>query len=351
MLILLLITFFFFSLYGIRLGVPDSANYLNRDLTTQIRGIAILGILIAHCIVLLYGDVASYNKIIRWFFTLIAPVGVAIFLFLSGFGCNISIAKALNFNWLFKKVGRIYITLGIILIVEYLIALMLGMDKSFFPKPYSFIKDFILLQPPPRATGWYLIVQTLGYLTLYGSKRFLKSTFLAPLFLFWLFFVMMCIYMHKQGCWWVSSLCFPLGVLFAEYSSQINQIISKYRYKLLIIFITLIITLCISTLKIHGIGIILLNLCVCITIAILSIFVSLKSKILNFMGKYSLEIYLIHSICIFFYSKVLLNFPYENNLKIIFTIVITTITAPLLSLLYIKIEKAIERIMKCREST
>ena len=117
---------------------------LSRPLTNALRGIAILLITISHLI--------GGGFLIRYF-TPLGGIGVAIFLFLSGYGLNESFqVKGLNCFW-GKKVLRI--------IIPYLIWCLV----------LSVIKRFLPIDSPSFRRYWYLEYLFMWYLVFWFTKK------------------------------------------------------------------------------------------------------------------------------------------------------------------------------------
>jgi len=225
MLEVLLAIFVCLSLCAIRIIKPDTDQLLCKDTTTQVRGIAILGILFAHVINNVYFLRMPSGHPVKYIFGVFAPLGVAVFLFLSGYGNTFSFNKNRQLTNLVKKCIKLYIPFGIVLIAFFFVCKSIGLN-SVFPQSYSFITDFITLYIPPF-TFWYLQVQLLAYITLFVFYRLSKKYYDIPLTLFWTCFVLFCIITSKQCCWYVSTLCFPLGCIFAKYYNRANSKIAK----------------------------------------------------------------------------------------------------------------------------
>ena len=217
LLICFLLLYLTISCYGIRFCTSvDNSRFLDKVFTNQLRGCAILAIVISHCINVLYFMREPSSSAIKIFFGILAPIGVGIFLFLSGYGNTFSIKKKLNWRWLFEKSSRLYIAVGILLVLQFIFAIFIFKIDLLFPeKYYSLLRNFIFLTQPPF-TSWYLKVQFAAYITLFLFMKFSKKYYIWMLTSFWLLFVIYCIVYGKQGFWWVSTMCFPLGCLFAE---------------------------------------------------------------------------------------------------------------------------------------
>lgn len=163
----MLITFIILSLFGIRIFVnPVSSSFLNKETTNALRGIAILGIFFAHVICQLeLSRGGEYSCSVLWFFLCIAPLGVSVFLFLSGYGNVLSLNKNSSYKNILSRILRIFISCSIVVIIEYLFAKCFKIN-SLFPTDIKLLSNIFTLSIPPHTT-WYPKVQILAYITLF----------------------------------------------------------------------------------------------------------------------------------------------------------------------------------------
>lgn len=331
--ILLIIIYLLICIIGLRLQSKQEEPFLNFDFTTKIRGMSILAIVFSHVINMLYFDRLPSDNFIQCIFNILAPICVGIFLFLSGYGNNLSIKKRGNFNWIKNRVLKLYIPTSIVILCTLFFALIFNIT-SLFPKSYSVIKDIFLLTQP-SFMSWYLKVQLLAYITLYLFWSYYKKYYVYLFILFWLLFVIYFILAGKQACWWISTLCLPLGLLCAEQKLLISKIINLKPYFYFFLSLSICLSLVLLLLIVHIIGIrilpvcIIFVLCLCISCGLIPVgyILNLKSKLLDFLGSYSLEIYLVHLCCISIFEK--LTFL-NTDIKIVLTIIITGITVKML---------------------
>jgi len=333
---IILSTFFILSLSGIRRVLTNSYNetFLNKYTTNSLKGIAILGILSCHIL----SDLNLYDKVVYGMVayvcylitTILAPLCVSFFLFLSGYGCLLSLKNKseTTWKWLYQKVFRLFITATIVLCIQYLFVYIFNYRDLFIDK-FSFIMDVLTMTLPPRSS-WYPKVQVLAYISLFLSyitiRKYNKNLFLLFLSIFWLIYVMFCIYINKNWFWYDSAMAFPLGCLFAEYKDKIIYIFSKNTFLIGMIMSVLTVVLFISTFYTGVLSVLILCLVANIAVSVLSLKISLKSKILEFLGKYSWEIYLCHFACITIIKRMDILTPYN----IVLIVLITIIMSPLL---------------------
>ncbi len=121
----------------------------------------------------------------------------------------------------------------------------------------------------------------------------------------------------------------------AEQKLLISKIINLKPYFYFFLSLSICLSLVLLLLIVHIIGIrilpvcIIFVLCLCISCGLIPVgyILNLKSKLLDFLGSYSLEIYLVHLCCISIFEK--LTFL-NTDIKIVLTIIITGITVKML---------------------
>lgn len=108
-----------------------------------------------------------------------------------------------------------------------------------------------------------------------------------------------CITINAGQWWYNSSACFLLGVILADYEEKLKIILNKSKTKLFIIFISILIFI-IGTyfggIQKNWIAIEVSAIMFCILCYFMCAIFDLKSKLLTeYVGKNTLEIYLLHS--------------------------------------------------------
>lgn len=282
------------------------------DSTTELKGLAILAIILAHVGFSLAADYHFLLPISTW-----AGVGVDLFLFLSAYGLTLSaIKKDLSiFKFYLRRLSKVLIPVWIVLV------LLLIFDKVFLNITYPFqltVQNFF---------GWFPEADILHNL---NSPLW----FITPLLFYYLFFpiifvrkipeitavlfYLIVVYILKMDLpvadrvrelWTLHYLAFPLGILFGslfwrwqnqQSFSQVRDVTKKYydigilRYLLLLALVVAWIYLFINnsgTTLMQTQLISLLSLLVTVFIFIIK---PIKSQFLLWLGVYSFEIYLLH---------------------------------------------------------
>ena len=314
---------FFISIKKINVK-PINDSFLNKDFTTQIRGLAIFAILVSHLINMLYFSRQSNISIIKFIFCVFAPVGVGLFFFLSGYGNTFSIKKQSNIQWLGKRILRIFITILPVLLCQYVLSLLLSLNLF---TQTSLVNSFLTLTIPPF-TMWYLKVQTFAYILLFLCYKIFNQKFYNVLLAITAIYTIYCIATGVAGMWWVSTMCFPIGVLCEKYKDKIlfNQSLNPIKITIFLSVISVIFFILIIPLK--AIATFWLCIISCLLMSIMSLLITLNSKILTFLGVHSLEIYCVHLALISILEKINLSIHYANNYKMLIVLILTMLIVP-----------------------
>ncbi len=337
----------FFSIHIKKLSLEsESYDFLNKDFTTQVRGIAIFIIMIGHLIgyIYLYPNFSIpyvHEQVIKFIMDRFILIAVGSFLFLSGYGNWLSIKKQENKNkWIVNKLVKLYIPVGILVFISYFLAYALNL-QILFPYWWTAFWNFFILSVV-MWSYWYLKVQAMSYTFLFISVKHFKSYALLILSIIFLFYFIVLAYIGVEYKWYISCLCFPFGAIVAEYKKSISD---KFKNKIMVLLDFFIISLLILMSfifrqnKIEFILIIIAMLILaCLIMIKLSNIFDLKSKLLKFMGEYSLELYLLHLVLVPFvrnygnvHNRVINIFSY------FFVFILSLIFAPILRYLSDKI--------------
>lgn len=345
MLYILLILFVLIALLSIRfnenilppnLSLNDASlcesipsPFLNKDFTNKLRGFSIIAIMFSHFINMIYFSNVSSLSIVKWFFSILAASGVAIFLFLSGYGNYLAAKNEYTFSRLYKQSLRLYISTGIVILTEFLFALIIGI-KNLFPTLKSLFYNLITLTEPPFSS-WYLKEQLFLYILIFLCFKLSKKYNILLMFIFSILFVLFAIKFNLKGFWWVYVISFPLGTLVAAKKSIFSSISKLKTYFYLFLSVLFLIISVILFLTLHNeIFYISLSLSTSFLIALLSLIINIKSNIFDFCGKYSLEIYLLHLFSIALLAQISFLNSYSLWIKfLIMLLVVILFSKPL----------------------
>ncbi len=307
--IILILTLFSITVLTIR--KRDKWRPLDVLSTDQLRGIAILMVLQGHLWVHVAKEKASL---------ILSYEGVALFLFISGFGIAKSLQKDLSLkNYVIKRVNRVMIPYWIATVmilffdyflinktysVTHIMLSLIGINIYDVLHEFDYVRWFITF-----LLLWYLVTYSLFYI-----KK--KSVVIILIFVIGQLALLLDYYVLHFG--WYQYLAFPAGVYFALNESKIEKIfrIRKTAFQYLEISI---VAFCIcykiyfaDTLLFHLPSIIIFFLndvvSVVMILAILLLICKIKnyySQFLLLLGKHSYWIFLLHGVFLVKYNPVL----------------------------------------------
>lgn len=278
-------------------------------LTQELKGFAILAIIFSHIGYFLSSD----NKFL-FPFSILAGVGVNLFLFLSGFGLTLSTLKANGgiLNFYKKRLIKLFIPLWLVipslLVLDYFVlnkiysqTTIIQSYLGFFPKADLFTS----LDSPL----WYFSLIFFYYL-IFPLFFWRKFIFLNPLaliaFTYILFQLPLPITKDVFNLYKLHFLSFPLGVIFALLINHEKFVFLKLSFKKLFItsnlkyiLVPIFVLIFIYTSYHSGVGVSkvreqTISLITMFSILIIFILKRVEFKLFYFFGVYSYEIYLIH---------------------------------------------------------
>ncbi len=288
---------------------PDNKLFFGISKTEELKGLAILAIIFSHI-----GYSLSRDSQFLYPFSILAGVGVNLFLFLSGFGLTISSLKTrLSVADFYKKrLKKLFIPLWLA------IFLIVFFDFIFFKKIYPTLEIWqAIVGFFPKADLFKNIDSPLWYFSLiFFYYLIFPLLFLKKLLYFCPILILLMSYLILKlplpidedvlNLYKLHSASFPLGVLFALLISDKNLIkfklefkriflISNLKYLLVLIFMVLFVYTSINS----GVGVgkvteQAISLMTMFSVIFIFIASGFELKIFNLFGKYSYEIYLIH---------------------------------------------------------
>lgn len=272
---------------------------LPKSRTDSLRGIAIVIIVAAHIVAQNSGLINTFlggyiQRIVEsW-----GAVGVAIFFFLSGYGNYISISridkKKEYIFWMIKRVLKLLFAFMVCYILDVLcIQLLVGGQVT-----TQVLLDFVTLKMPGTST-WYLKVQILLYvfivLAFMAGKR--REHTIALVGLFSVIYAFAAYFFGLPDFWWKTSLCFAAGIFFASNREKIKEMIDA-RMGAACIIVSAILLGCYGLILKTSPYLIVIQLISYIglaaTICMAAYLIRLSVGCFQWIGKRSLEIYLIH---------------------------------------------------------
>ena len=291
----IIVVLFLFSLcfYGMKVQKDPSADsYLSRELTTNIRGLLALGIVLHHA----SGYFTEFT-----FITALRFVGyliVALFFFFSGYGLQYGFEnknKYMN-GFLKKRFGSILIPYWTVTTLETVLLSVFGAEYSF--KTYILA---LLLIKLTNGTVWYIQILILLYIVYWISH--VKKENMA---IFWIAFLMLfcaLFFNGAQDLYYRSIFAFPLGVCWYKYREKLLKCFAQtYTGSLVLCTMCFIICLFIKTFGamisdslVMSLGSMSSAVMICVFFGIAFYKLHIDNVILRVLGKLSFEIYLIHN--------------------------------------------------------
>lgn len=295
---------------------------ISRDETNALKGIAILMVIVEHI-----GQAFNIGMM-----NPLGPIGVCLFLFLSGYGLSRSYQDKGRNKYFQKKIIKVYIPYVVAVIIFLIWSVVICEPKSIT----TALQYFVLLKLP-QGSYWYLILLFYWYVVFYfltfafkSDKKLVLLMVLASVGIIWI---------KDFNRLYVWQFCsFPLGVIAAKYPSNTDRVFSPSKHRiirggvliLIIIFIVLKKTPYVEQNEL-GIADTLLQIGITLTISymILSlrdilllgsyhgIKIKAVTKLISLAGVVSYELYLAHVIPLDYLKR---N-PSVNSLCVYITVV------------------------------
>ncbi|MGB4440420.1 MAG: acyltransferase, partial [Sedimentibacter sp.] len=278
-------------------------NYFNQTQTSILKGISILLILVHHLTIRLINP--NYLKPLLN----VGFLGVAIFFFISGYGLISSYLKDKNYlnNFFSKRVARVYIPFIVTNIFIGITSILIFNESYSITEIFStsiFLKNITSGQ-----VFWYINATILFYIVFFLSIKFSKTTTKAIviMFIYSIIYIYVCRIQEMGIYWYNTAFAFPFGVLFAYKKENILYKIKTYYNALFIICLigfVIIFLISFEESKNKFIFDTISSILFIFLIILLNYKLNIKSKLLDFIGSISFEIYLVHQFIIdIFYGR------------------------------------------------
>lgn len=299
-----MLTFFVFLIL-ISLKKNYNNNWLDINSTNTLKGIAIITVIFHH-----FATNMKYNSIFKIIFGNIGFLGVAIFLFVSGYGLLSSYKN--NHNYLEKFLKNRFFKIIIIFIISRIIILLIS-------------RNIVIA----TQSDWYTYIILYYYFLFYMVYKYIKNNNLKK-YIMWLSFIpyiLICLYLKKSPYWYNTSICFPFGLLIAEYKEIVYKVINNNFIKFLIplgLFILVMVVFQVTGFisNLQWLQFITPIIFILLIITLLTKF-KLDSKILKFFSNISFPLYLLH----IFLFKYIYNLGIHSDFVFVITIVVNILFA------------------------
>ena len=305
----------------------DKENYLSEDNTLPLRGIMAVAIIFHHI------SEKTDLGIVFHFMQHLGYLIVAVFFFLSGYGLMYSYdkkGKAYLKGFLKKRVLYLLIVYILVTVIYAIYHLIVG----------DFRFSLTIAE-----NSWYIWIQVVLYLFFWISFSVFEKRY-AIISVFTLQFALtaVLIFAGFSTVWYISNYAFVFGLLFCNYKSDINLFVKKHYVMLACssIILFLIFSYLPSLVGLYSICRMLSTVTFCLIVVFLLFILKITGRVWSWIGKISLEIYLLHGLVYMFLRSFISN-------DIIWLVLTVLITVPV-SYLASKINDAIKKLLST-EST
>ena len=272
---------------GCSIKPTKEEKILDKNSTTFARGIVILFIVFHHIV-----QHTNITNSMLNYLSLIGYLCVGVFLFLSGYGNYLSYKnnEGNAERWILKRILRVYIEFWSIWIIDLAVVYFINGDSY----GIASILNQGLSMTLPYWINWYLKIQVLVYILFYISFKLFKNRNSEILLIMTILFCGLMILLKYDSYWWNTIICFGVGNLFAKYKNLIVSGLQKINKWIALTSSILVFAIAfIIGCKINYFTVIS-SVVFCITITVILYYYEFQSKIINFIGNISLEIYLWH---------------------------------------------------------
>ncbi len=240
---------------------------------------------------------------------------LSMFFFLTGYGLRESFAKKENYAQTFLKRRVVpyylkYLIFLAIYIIYYFVS-RIGTNWSFDWKLFglSFVWGGTYID-----NGWYLQTTLLIYIVFwlaYLPKWNVKYTY-SVLGLALVGYVAMCMLLGGFYPYYTQFvLCVPFGFLWSMHYEKIDKLANKFYWLIILVALAVVAgTIVLARIVFANQGylqtvtIMLCSLFICVVCLMLIKKVPIKCKVTNFLGEVSLEIYVVHGMFLWIFSKI-----------------------------------------------
>jgi peptidoglycan/LPS O-acetylase OafA/YrhL len=318
----------FFALLGallfLTIRTRKDNSPMSLDTTNELKGFAILSIILAHIAYCLVNDNLFLWPLSNW-----AGVGVDVFFFLSGFGLMMSgLKKDLSIGKFYlKRLSKVIVPVWIFLVVFLIldkIALGISYPTGVMAKSFLGFFGTADIYKDINSPLWFITPLLFYYILfpIFFSKKYPEVSAVLLLCLgFLLLRFDLPVSERVKELWTLHNIGFPLGVFFAGILNRFNnwtlvkEAKNKYLNKKVLVnilrYVVLILLglICWHFFKQIGTGTTKLNeqlisLSILVLVVFIFILKPVESRFFVWFGKFSFEIYLLHWIIMYRYDFV-----------------------------------------------
>ena len=265
------------------LSTPSSpfGKFLDREYCLMVRGLGMLAIVYGHTVNEFMPILEKYHLTM----TLgLAPLGTAICFFLSGFGLTMSFAhNNVDKSYIYRHLRGLFLPY----LIFWLLWVTVGCVLGTFPSEQNLFLSFLTLAMP-NADAWFFKSIVVIYIVYMLLRRFFRGYERISITILILCYVSILAYFQMPAHLWARMLCFPLGIMFASYSSL--------RKPISLLATGMLFLLTMATIVLGGNFILLTPLFLMLFLAYASPRIRIRLGILSWIGANSIYVYLMEAI-------------------------------------------------------
>lgn len=283
----------------------------------KLRGIFALDVVIGHAVQY------QFDTVLHPFSTFML-ISVGFFFFISAFGMTTSVMTKKNYihdGFLIRKCGYLFAVAIIVYLLSCAIGFFTKTPVWHFDSYASFVRGFV------GRTNWYVWQLMAYYVLFYIVYRFVPKYRCLVVTVIMIIQITVSYLLGAQERYYVSSMCFPLGMVFGEYYDRVSVLLLgqkgdkslylKYRGYIITAFL-LVLGMGYIFLSGNIIGACYLKNVMCIGV-VCALFIALNhvkigNKITKFLTTHSLEIYM----CQFVLTDSAVNWGWDYKIKLPF---------------------------------
>lgn len=304
-----LLVFLVLIIWKIRIIKPVSdirEDYLSIESCTSLRGICAVTILFHHIAQIIKTEPLLHG------YNFLGLFAVSVFFFLSGYGLQKSYMKygeAYSRKFLRKRLPKILIPY-VLMIALYSAVYVLNGDAVTLKNKLVGITEGVLIV----RYSWYIIVCLLFYVAFGIMMKISKGKFGLMVvlgLLFWVFEVVLMRVIHFNLWWYNTIQITALGIFWATYSEKINSFLKKFYVPAVAVLGAIFV---VSFYVINNYLGTIYTACTIVgstafaaLIFIVLMKVKVGNRILDFLGKISLEIYLVQGLAFYIFRNDRIN--------------------------------------------
>lgn len=304
---------------------------LNKTHSACLRGAAILLVLLSHIT-----SVLLPSGMARWF-TPCGGIGVAVFLILSGYGLSFAYRSTLDHFWKKRIVGTL---------LPFILIFILALPLKQYATVWDFVLDILCIKPIGTTYFWYIGYLFLWYVIFYLYTRI---NICETVKIIALGLICIAMFLFFENLLAEQTFSFVIGCIWFRYKESIDKI-AKKKWLLPILLAVGLGALALKQLDAvrlsHELILKSVQMLIKVPLAlfvILAVYYLIKmpwlEAVLKFVGGYSYEVYLVHSVTILLFGCLTMN---KLWILLIF-IAATVVASALLHMLTVTLNKKILR--------